>query len=87
MFTETELLQGVSQRYQPNIGITRLANIKTDKLGEVIPKVTEIFEEACRYIDGHSQPLVTLGVSPTLAGLEQHWAELQELKKAHDEKL
>lgn len=86
VFTETELLQGVSQRYQPNIGMTRLANIKTDKLGEIIPKVTEIFEEACRYIDGHSQPLVTLGVSPTLAGLEQHWAELQELKKAYDEK-
>lgn len=86
VFTETELLQGVTQRYQPNVGMTRLPNINTDKLGEIIPKVTKVFEEACRYIDGHSQPLVTLGVSPTLAGLEQHWNELQELKKVNDGK-
>jgi len=86
VFTETELLQGVTQRYQPNVGMTRLPKIKTDKLGEIIPKVTEVFEEACRYIDGHSQPLVTLGVSPTLSGLEEHWAELQELKKVNDSK-
>lgn len=84
VFIESELLQGVTQRYQPNVGVTRLANINTEKLGEIIPKVTEVFEEACRYIDGHSQPLATLGVSPTLAGLEKHWTELQELKKAND---
>jgi hypothetical protein len=66
--------------------MTKLFNIKTDKLGEIIPKVTEVFEEACRYIDGHSQPLVTLAVSPTLTGLEQHWADLQELQKVNDGK-
>ncbi len=86
VFTETELLQGVTQRYQPNVGMTRLANINTDRLGDIIPKVTVIFDEACRYIDGHSQPLVTLAVNPTLAGLEQHWAALQELKKLNDGK-
>ncbi|WP_282852840.1 AAA family ATPase [Gulosibacter sediminis] len=86
VFTETELLQGVTQRYQPNVGMTRLPNINTTKLGEIIPKVTSVFEEACRYIDAHSQPLVSLGVSPTLAGLKQHWTELQELKKTNDGK-
>lgn len=87
VFTETELLQGVTQRYQPNVGMTKLSKIKTDKLGEIIPKVTEVFEESCRYIDGHSQPLATLGVSPTLAGLEKRWGELQELKKINDGKV
>ena len=86
VFTEIELLQGVTQRYQPNVGMTRLPKINTDKLGEIIPKVTEVFEESCRYIDGHSQPLVTLGVSPTLAGLKQHWSDLQQLKKVNDGK-
>lgn len=86
VFTETELLQGVTQRYQPNVGMTRLPNINTTKLGEIIPKVTSVFEEACRYIDAHSQPLASLGVSPTLAGLKQHWTELQELKKTNDGK-
>lgn len=86
VFTETELLQGVSQRYQPNIGMTKLEKINTENLGNIIPKVTEVFEDACRFIDGHSQPLATLGVSPTLAGLEQHWIELQELRKLNDGK-
>ncbi|SIF22359.1 cytochrome c biogenesis protein CcmA [Mycobacteroides abscessus subsp. abscessus] len=77
VFTETELLRGVTQRYQPNVGMTRLSNINTEKLPELIETVVGIFEEACRYIDGHSQPLPTLGVSPTLAGLEEHWERLQ----------
>ena len=86
VFTETELLQGVTQRYQPNVGMTRLLKIRADKLSEIIPKITKVFENACRCIDGHSQPLVSLGVSPTLSGLKQHWIELQELKKLNDGK-
>lgn len=86
VFTETELLQGVTQRYQPNVGMTRLSKIKIDKLGKIIPKVTEVFEEACRYIDSHSQPLPSLGVRPTLTDLEQHWSELQELKRYYNAK-
>lgn len=86
VFTEDELLKGVTRRYQANVQMTTLANINIDRLGEIIPKVSEIFEEACRYIDAHSQALITQGVSPTLAGLEQHWAELQELRKLNDGK-
>ncbi|MFL0503544.1 AAA family ATPase [Kocuria rhizophila] len=76
VFTETELLQGVTQRYQPNVRMTNLPKIKADALPDAIETVNRIFEEACRYIDGHSQPLPTLGVSPTVSGLQAHWAEL-----------
>lgn len=86
VFTEDELLKGVTRRYQANVQMTTLANINIDKLGEIIPKVTDVFEEACRYIDAHSQALITQGVSPTLTGLEQRWAELQELKKLNEGK-
>ncbi|MGP5244556.1 AAA family ATPase [Corynebacterium variabile] len=86
VFTETELLRGVTQRYQPNVGMTRLSQINTTKLGEIIPKVTDVFEEACRYIDGHSQPLAALGIGPTLTGLDRHWTELQALKRVNDGK-
>lgn len=86
VFTETELLRGVTQRYQPNVGMTKLAQINTEKLGDITPRVTSVFEDACRYIEGHSQPLPTLGVSPTLAGLEEHWKELQDCKKINDGK-
>lgn len=86
VFTEEELLKGVTKRYRANVQMTTLPSINGSKLDHIGPKVTEIFEVACRYIDGHSQPLVTLGVSPTLTGLKQHWAELQELKKVNDSK-
>jgi energy-coupling factor transporter ATP-binding protein EcfA2 len=86
VFTEDELLKGVTRRYQANVQMTTLGNINVDKLGEIIPRISEIFEESCRYIDAHSQALITQGVSPTLAGLEQHWAELQELKKLNEGK-
>lgn len=87
VFTEDELLKGVTRRYQANVQMTTLGNINVDKLGEIIPKVREVFEEACRYIDGHSQALITQGVAPTLAGLEKHWAELQKLKELNDGKV
>jgi hypothetical protein len=83
VFVEIDLLQGVTQRYQPNVRMTSLPNLKTAALPAAIETVTRIFEEACRYIDGHSQPLATLGVSPTLAGLEAHWQELQDARKAY----
>lgn len=84
VFTETELLKGVTQRYQPNVRMTTLADIKLTALPEAIDVVSRVFEDACRAIDGHSQPLVTLGVSPTLAGLEDHWKELTDAKKDYD---
>lgn len=86
VFTEEELLKGVTRRYQANVQMTTLVNINVDKLGVIIPKVSAAFREACRYIDGHSQPLPTLGVSPTLTGLETRWAELQELKLLNESK-
>ncbi len=83
VFTETELLQGVTQRYQPNVRMTNLPKIKSEALPAAIDTVQRIFEEACRYIDGHSQPLPSLGVSPTLAGLESHWDKLTEARSLY----
>lgn len=83
VFTETDLLQGVTQRYQPNVRMTALPNIKVGALPEAIETVTELFEDVCRYIDGHSQPLVSLGVSPTLEGLEKDWKRALECRKTY----
>lgn len=84
VFTETELFQGVTQRYRPNVRMTNLPKIKPGALPAAIETLNRIFEEACRYIDGHSQPLPSLNVSPTLAGLEAHWAELTQARTAYN---
>ncbi|MCW1825006.1 AAA family ATPase [Mycobacterium senegalense] len=80
VFTETELLKGVSQRYQPNIRMTTLGEIKAGALPATSEVVTRVFEAACRFIAAHSQPLPTLGVGPSLTGLEEHWKELQDAR-------
>lgn len=83
MFTEEELLQSFSKRYRPNIQLTSLERIDGNKLNQIAPKVAEIYEIACRYIEGQSQAQSSLGVSPTVSGLEEHWQELQGLRKLH----
>lgn len=84
VYTETELLKGVTKRYQPNVRMGALGEIKAAALPAAIEVVNKIFEDACRFIDAHSQPLVTLGVSPIVADLEGHWTQLQEAKKIYD---
>jgi len=83
VFTETELLKGVSQRLQPNIRMTTLRDIKVGALPAASGVVARVFEDACRFIAAHSQPLATLGVGPSLSGLEAHWKELQDARKTY----
>lgn len=83
VFTEMDLLGGVSQRYQPNIRMGTLDKINAAGLPAAIAAVTRVFDDACRYIDGHSQPLAALNVTPTLADLEKDWAEMQAVQKAY----
>ena len=77
VFVEGDVLAGVTERYQPNVRMTQLDRIKVSVLKETIETVTSVFEDACRYIDAHSQPLPTLGVPPTLTQLEEDWEILK----------
>ncbi|WP_309336980.1 AAA family ATPase [Actinomyces oris] len=77
VFVETEVFAGVTLRYQPNVRLNCLSKVKADLLPEVIEVVSRVFRDSCRYIDSHSQPLVTLGTRPTPADLESDWSDLQ----------
>jgi ABC-type transport system involved in cytochrome c biogenesis ATPase subunit len=80
---EVELLQKVVQRYQPNVMMGALDRIKSQALGPAIATINPIFERACRFIRGHSQPLETLNVRPSLADLEKDWAAVQAALKIY----
>jgi len=56
VFTAMELLKGVTQRYQPNVGMTMLGKINTEKLPELITTVTNVFDDACASSRGTSNP-------------------------------
>lgn len=80
---ETELLKGVTQRYQPHVAMTLLPQIKGDRLAEATEVINPVYAKACRVMDGHSQPLETLSVRPTLEELEREWAEVQAARAAY----
>ncbi len=86
VIVEQELLQGVTQRYQPNVMMTRLPNINFARLETAVAAITPLFEDCCRYIGSHSQPLETLNVRPTLDKLKADWKKLQEARDAYIKK-
>lgn len=75
---ETELLARVSQRYQPNVAMQNLKQIKPHLLKGAVEVIFPIWEKSNRYVPKHSQPLVTLGVRPSLDELRGDWAALQK---------
>ena len=83
VFVEQEVLAKVTQRLQPNVRITSLSGIKVAMLEETIQTVTSVFEDACRYIEAHSQPLQSLGVAPKLSDLENDWDKLKKCRKEY----
>ena len=80
---EMDLLQGVTQRYQANVMMTKLPDIKADRLAAATAVINPIFLKACRIMDGHSQPLETLSVRPTLEELKTDWAAAQAARTAY----
>jgi hypothetical protein len=83
VIVEFDLLLGVTQRYQPNVMMTRLSGIKTGRLQTAIAAIIPIFEDCCRYMSGHSQPLETLNVRPSLDDLKAAWANVQSALAAY----
>jgi len=82
VIVEQELLQGVTQRYQPNVMMTRLPQINFSCLEGAVAAINPIYEDCCRYIGSHSQPLETLNVRPTLTTLNSDWRKVQDARDA-----
>ena len=84
VFVEHDVLAEVTERYQPNVRIGALKGIKTSKLEQTIATVTSVFNDACRYIDAHSQPLATLGILPKLSDLKSDWGKLRVCRSEYN---
>lgn len=82
-FVEQDLLFSVTRRYQPNVMMTKLPDIKLDRFAAARDAVLPVFDKACRMIAAHSQPLETLGVRPSLQDLEGDWKTVREAREVY----
>jgi hypothetical protein len=83
LVAEKDLLKGVTERYRPNVRMTVLDQIRSERLPAAIAAIVPIFERACREIASHSQPLVTLGVRATLDDLRREWNALRQAREQY----
>lgn len=80
-FVETDLFQDVTRRYRANIMMTKLSEIRADRLPAAIKTVEEIFGKCCDVMWGHSHTAETANVRPSLDELKVEW---EQLKVARD---
>ncbi|MGO9402866.1 MAG: AAA family ATPase [Terriglobales bacterium] len=86
VIVETELLQGVTQRHQAMVRMTMLPKINFGGLEASVSAIYPIYEDCCRYIGSHSQPLETLNVRPTLTMLKADWQKVLDARNAYAKK-
>ncbi|WP_143595328.1 AAA family ATPase, partial [Terribacillus saccharophilus] len=58
LIVEEGFFKSVIRRYEPNIMFTKVNSIKSEFVEELTP-VNELFDKACRWMAGHSQPTET----------------------------
>ncbi len=80
---EKDILRGVTERYRPNVRMTVLDQIRAERLPAAAKAIQAVFEKCCRVIASHSQPLLTLGIRPSLDELKEDWASLQKAREEY----
>ena len=83
VIVEQEILKGVTQRYAPNLMMTKLEKINVGKLQESINAIMSVFGKSCRYIASHSQPAETQGIRPTLHELKTDYDTVLKAREPH----
>ena len=66
--------------------MTKLEQIRIDKLKESMSAITPVFEKSCRYIASHSQPIETQGIRPTLDELKADYKTILDAREPHKDK-
>jgi hypothetical protein len=83
IFVETDLFQDVTRRYRANIMMTKLSEIRPDRLPAAIKTVEEIFGKCCDVMWGHSHTAETANIRPNLDELKAEWEQLKTARDAY----
>ncbi len=80
---EEVIFGDVSRRYRANIMMGGFRNVHPERMQALIDVVVQLFNDACRYIPDHSQPLHTLSTRPTLAEAQARWSAALDAVSAY----
>ncbi len=83
VFVEEVVFASVSQRYRANIMMGNLTKVKPERMADAIATASEVFETACRYMPGHSQPLARLAKRASLAEAQADWKKCEDALKTY----
>jgi hypothetical protein len=83
VIVESDLLAGVTTRYEPNVRMTVLGQIKGKELQTATEAICPVFDDCCRYMESHSQPLETLNVRPTLERFKEDFKRVMDARDVY----
>lgn len=83
IFVETDLFQDVTRRYRTNVMMTKLSEIRPDRLPAAIKIVEAIFGKCCDVMWGHSHTAETANIRPSLDELKDEWEQLKAARDAY----
>lgn len=77
-----KILKGTVERYKPDISVIRFSRINLSALQEDQESLTELYENICRYIDGHSSALEAK-IDPDITTLKSDYSKLSTIAKRY----
>ena len=80
---EEDLFKGVVDRYRLNVMLTKLPQVRPDRMDTAIKAIMPIYEQCCEVTDAHSQPVERANVHPGLDDLKADWKALQDARDAY----
>jgi hypothetical protein len=83
-YTESKLLGNVTRRFQQNISIDRLTDIRTENLRDAINVILPVYHKACRYIEAHARPVQASAIQPSWEEAAADWQTLQDAQSAYE---
>ena len=82
MLVSLKILKGTTERYKTDISVVRFSKINADYLRNDQEPLSELYERACRYIDGHSSALEAK-VDPSINEFIEDLLELETIGKKY----
>lgn len=82
-FVEQRLFQSVTQRFRAHVMMTKLEDVRVDRLADAIAVIGPMFARISRYVTAHSQAFEQQNTKPKIQDLKDDWKELTDARDSY----